>query len=90
MKEVLADLRERYEYIVIDAPPLTPVTDTVLLSTLVDGVVLVVDQQRARRYVVREAYSRLEYARAKVFGVVLNKVDPRTAGDAHYFHGYDA
>jgi Mrp family chromosome partitioning ATPase len=75
MREVLARLQKRFAYVLIDAPPLTPVSDSVVLSTLVDGVVLVVDQQRTSRQTVREARARLAYARAKVLGVVLNRSD---------------
>jgi capsular exopolysaccharide synthesis family protein len=75
MREVLARLQKRFAYVLIDAPPLTPVSDSVVLSTLVDGVVLVVDQQRTARQTVRDARARLAYARAKVLGVVLNRSD---------------
>lgn len=75
MREVLARLQKRFAYVLIDAPPLTPVSDSVVLSTLVDGVVLVVDQQRTSRQTVRDARARLAYARAKVLGVVLNRSD---------------
>ncbi len=75
MREVLGRLRERFAYVLIDAPPLAPVSDSVVLSTLVDGVVLVVDQQKTPRQTVRAARARLSYARAKVLGVVLNRCD---------------
>jgi len=75
MREVLARLRERFAFVLIDAPPLAAVSDSVVLSTLVDGVVLVVDQQRTPRQTVRDARARLAYARAKVLGVVLNRCD---------------
>jgi capsular exopolysaccharide synthesis family protein len=75
MREVLGRLRERFAYVLIDAPPLAPVSDSVVLSTLVDGVVLVVDQKRTPRQTVRDARARLSYARAKVLGVVLNRCD---------------
>jgi capsular exopolysaccharide synthesis family protein len=75
MREVLTQLRERFAFVLIDAPPLSSVSDSVVLSTLVDGVVLVVDQQRTPRQTVRDARARLAYARAKVLGVVLNRCD---------------
>ena len=75
MREVLARLRERFAFVLIDAPPLANVSDSVVLSTLVDGVVLVVDQQRTPRQTVRDARARLAYARARLLGVVLNRCD---------------
>jgi capsular exopolysaccharide synthesis family protein len=80
MREVLGRLRERFAYVLIDAPPLAPVSDSVVLSTLVDGVVLVVDQQKTPRQTVRDARARLSYARAKVLGVVLNRCDAEAGG----------
>jgi capsular exopolysaccharide synthesis family protein len=83
MREVLARLQKRFAYVLIDAPPLGPVSDSVVLSTLVDGVVLVVDQQRTSRQTVRDARARLAYARAKVLGVVLNRSDAEDGAYAY-------
>jgi polysaccharide biosynthesis transport protein len=88
MKDTVASLRERFDYILIDSPPVIPVTDTVLLTTVADGVVLVVNSQETANYVVKEACSRLAYARAKVLGVVLNQVDMRNGDYAYYYRRY--
>jgi polysaccharide biosynthesis transport protein len=85
MQETMTSLGEQYDYILIDSPPVMQVSDAVVLSTIVDGVVLVVSGQQTLRYVAREALSRLSYARAKVLGVTLNRVDPRS-GDYAYYH----
>lgn len=84
MREVLARVRQRFAYVLIDAPPLAPVSDSVVLSTLVDGVVLVVDQLRTPRQRVRDARARLAYARAKVLGVVLNRCDADVGAYAEF------
>jgi capsular exopolysaccharide synthesis family protein len=89
MREVLVLLREHYEYILIDTPPVMSVSDAVLLSTMVDGVVLVVDSQQTPRQVVREARGRLSYARANILGTVLNRVDLRHGDYAYYYGGYE-
>jgi capsular exopolysaccharide synthesis family protein len=88
MRESLLFLRERYDFILIDAPPVMAVTDAVLLSTMVDGVVLVVDGQRTPRQVVKDARMRLSYARAKILGTVLNRVDLRHGGYGGYGYYY--
>jgi capsular exopolysaccharide synthesis family protein len=88
MRDFLASMRKRYAYVLIDAPPLLPVSDSVVLSTLVDGVVLVVDRSATPRRMVLEARARLSAARAKVLGVVLNRVDVEDPGYAHYTQGY--
>jgi capsular exopolysaccharide synthesis family protein len=75
MRELLRSMRKQYAYVLIDAPPLIPVSDAVVLSTLVEGVVVVVDATQPPRQAVREARARLAYARANVLGVVLNRID---------------
>ena len=68
MRELLSTLRDRYDHIVIDSPPLLKVTDPVILSTLVDGVILVVHGGKSTRDVVRRTRHELAIAGAKVFG----------------------
>jgi capsular exopolysaccharide synthesis family protein len=86
MRELLRTLRDRYDHIVIDSPPLLKVTDPVILSTLVDGVILVVHGGKSTRDVVRRTRHELAIAGAKVFGVVLNNVD-NGHGDADGYYG---
>jgi capsular exopolysaccharide synthesis family protein len=88
MYEILTLLREDYDYILIDSPPIVPVTDAVLLSTMVDGVVLVVSGQGTPKQVVKAARSRLSYARAKVLGVVLNRAPLQRADYNHYHYNH--
>ena len=67
-------------------------SDALVLSKLVDGVVLVVDQQRTPREMLRESCEKLTFAGAKIFGVVLNRADPRANpfGDfAYTSYGYE-
>lgn len=85
MRDTLALFQEQYDYILIDAPPVLPVSDAMLLSTMVEGVVLVVSAQSSPKQLVREACSRLHYARAKILGTMLNRVDIR---DGHYASYY--
>ena len=74
MRELFDSLNRQYDCIIIDTAPITLVTDAVMLSSMVDGVLLVAHKGTARQQ-VKAALSRLEYAQAKVFGVVLNGVD---------------
>jgi len=75
MREILTAAGSSYEHVLIDSAPVLPVSDTVVLSTLVDGVVLVAASQTVRQ-LVRDACSRLAYVGTKVIGVVLNNVNP--------------
>src|SRR5882724_2732999 len=86
MKEMLGLLSERYDHILIDSPPLLKVTDPVILSTLVDGVMLVVHGGKSTREVVRRTRQELSGAGAKIFGVVLNNVDAGRDGYEHYYY----
>ncbi|MFL6212849.1 MAG: GumC family protein [Blastocatellia bacterium] len=89
MRGLLDDLSDRYDHIIIDSPPLMNVTDPVILSTMVDGVILVVHGGKSTRDVVRRARHDLDAVNAKVFGVVLNNVDLRHEGyDNYYYYRY--
>ncbi len=86
MKELLLKLSERYDHILIDSPPLINVTDPVILSTMVDGVILVVHGGKSTRDVVRRARQELSSVGARIFGVVLNNVDLRKDGYSDYYY----
>ncbi|HEX8186625.1 MAG TPA: polysaccharide biosynthesis tyrosine autokinase, partial [Blastocatellia bacterium] len=86
MKEMLRELSERYDHIIIDSPPLINVTDPVILSTMVDGVILVVHGGKSTRDIVRRARQELSTVGAKIFGVVLNNVDLKREGYDNYYY----
>lgn len=69
------NLRESYDYVVIDTPPLSTFVDAAVISTVVDGTLLVVRQDFVKRDEVAAAYDQLQKAEAHVIGVVLNYSD---------------
>jgi Mrp family chromosome partitioning ATPase len=75
MQDTLIALSERYDYILLDSPPVMAVSDAVLLSTMVEGSILVVNVQATPKPLLREARVRLNYARAKILGTVLNRIE---------------
>jgi len=77
MDATLKDLQKRFTQIVIDSPPLLLVTDAVILSATVDGVILVVASGTTARGALARAHRILENAGSRVLGMVLNKVDMR-------------
>jgi len=77
MDATLKDLLKRFTQIVIDSPPLLLVTDAVVLSAMVDGVILVVASGTTARGALTRAHRILENAGSRVLGMVLNKVDMR-------------
>jgi len=89
MRLLLHTLASRYDHIVIDSPPLMNVTDPVILSTLVDGVIMVVHGGKCTREVLRRGRQELSVVGAKVLGVVLNNVNLRRDGyDYYYYYRY--
>ncbi len=90
MKEMLIMLAERYDHIIIDSPPLLKVTDPVILSTMVDGVIVVVHGGKSTRDIVRRTRQELTTVGAKIFGIVLNNVDLKHDGynDDYYDRYY--
>jgi capsular exopolysaccharide synthesis family protein len=91
MRQTLAELRDRYDFILIDSPPVMPVSDAIVLSTMVDGVVYVVRAQETPKYVVQTALDQLRTEHTKVLGVLLNRVDLRSAEykDYNKYYGSD-
>jgi capsular exopolysaccharide synthesis family protein len=88
MTSLLDLLSKRFDYVFVDAPPILPVTDAVVLSRSVDGVVLVVRGQETQTHVAREAVAKLRQVGAKVLGTVLNDVDLRSGDYYYYRRGY--
>lgn len=84
MREVLAWLTMRYDLVLIDTPPLLPVTDSQVFSTFVDGVLIVIRSGKARREHVKKAKSLLDHVGAKVIGVVLNDKKRGSKDRAYY------
>ena len=80
MERLLAEMRNHYDYIILDSPPINMVTDAVILSNLTDGVLFVVRNGHADRGSVQHAVDQLEYAHAKVLGFVLNGVTSEGRG----------
>ena len=86
MRKLLALLSEHYAHIIIDSPPAISFTDASILSTMVDGVMLVVHGGRSSRAVVRRAKQQLLDVGAHIFGVVLNNV--RLETQDYYYQSY--
>ena len=86
MRKLLNLLSERFAHIIIDSPPAISFTDASILSTMVDGVMLVVHGGRSSRAVVRRAKQQLMDVGAHIFGVVLNNV--KVESQDYYYSGY--
>jgi capsular exopolysaccharide synthesis family protein len=87
MRALIERLAEDY-FVIIDAPPILPVTDASIVATVVDGVVFVVASNRTRRPEVTAARRIVQQVRGRVLGTVLNMVSAQD-GDAGYSYYYD-
>jgi len=93
MRKLLNTLSEQYAHIIIDSPPAISFTDASILSTMVDGVILVVHGGRSSRAVVRRAKQQLLDVGAHIFGVVLNNVKVESHDyyySRYYSHYYES
>lgn len=88
MQDTLVKLRDRYDVIVIDAPPLLPVTDAALIAAQADGAVLVVRYGKTTKDQASDAAERLKSVDARIFGCVLNMAPERGADSYPYGYGY--
>jgi exopolysaccharide transport family protein len=88
MRDLIAQLRNRYDYIVIDAPPLLPVVDALALATMVDKILVIVEWGQTPRAAISKAFKVLRPEAHRVAGIVLNKVDLNQLQGYGYHGGY--
>lgn len=87
MTELLAELEGAFDVVIVDAPPLIPVTDAAVLAQSVGGVILVVGADKIRSQDVSKALSSLELVKANLLGVILNFL-PSKGPDAYAYAYY--
>jgi succinoglycan biosynthesis transport protein ExoP len=87
MRSLITTLSSTFAHIIIDSPPLSYFTDAVLLSTMVDGVLLVVRGPKTPRQVAHHSLQSLEAVGAPILGVVLNDVNVRS-NDYRFYRDY--
>jgi polysaccharide biosynthesis transport protein len=88
MKQVLRQLADEYDYILIDTPPVLPVSDPLVLAPLVDGVILVIELGHTTRDRVKRATKALDRVNATILGVVPNKSGKGRDRDYRYPYRY--
>ena len=88
MTNVLSQLSDMFDIVLIDAPPLLPVTDAALIADQADGAILVVRHGRTTVDDLRAAAERLEAVGAEPVGVVLNMTPSKGGGGYGYGYGY--
>ena len=94
MSEILNQVKDSYDIVLVDASPVLPTTDAVIVASKVDGVVMVYQVGQVARGALKRAKAQLENAKATVIGVVLNGLKPETGKDYKdygyygYYYGY--
>lgn len=89
MKYFIESLKEYYDYIFIDAPPIGIITDAGIISTYTDGTVLVVASKEVDIEMIKIAKERLEKVNANILGVVLNKFEDNSGSYGYYNYYYE-
>jgi capsular exopolysaccharide synthesis family protein len=90
MAELLERLSASYDMVLLDSPPLLPVTDAVVLSNLAGGALVVVGVDRIHRPQLQQCLESLETAGAHLFGIVMNKIARREAAAYAYDSSYNS
>lgn len=74
MKNLIAELKNKYDYVIFDVPPIIAVTDAGLIGAQTDGVVMVIQANRTQRGVLKHSESLLKQAQVKLLGYILTNV----------------
>ncbi len=86
-RALLRELRESFDWVLLDSPPLSSVSDAVMLSSMAEMVLVVMRHDETDKDVLRRALMRLNAVGARVIGGVLNGVDMRKAYNREYYYG---
>ena len=90
MRAVLEQAKAQFDVILFDSPPLLAVTDAAVLSTMVDGSILVIRMGKTAREAARRALSQLRAVHARILGTLLNDVSAKSGGYGGYGYTYYA
>ena len=86
MSNFIDEVKESYDFIIFDTTPVLPVTDAVLLSQKLDGVIMLYEVGKIARGILKRTKSHLDAVKANVIGVVLNGVTPEYGPDFYEYH----
>jgi protein-tyrosine kinase len=86
LKELIQKLRETYDYVLLDTPPVIAVSDALYISKLADGIIFVVAYGNTKKSLVKEAIHTLKHNHVNIIGTVLTQVNLKSG---EYGYGYD-
>jgi capsular exopolysaccharide synthesis family protein len=90
MRELVKNLKARYDYVFFDSPPIIGVTDASILASEVDGVILVVQYRKFPKVISMRAKRMIENTGSHILGVVLNNINIMRDDYYYYYHSYYA
>lgn len=85
MRSLLAYAVEKFDYVILDTPPMLSFADATILAAMADSVILVVNCQRSKREIVKRTCRKLDETNTRVLGVVLNGLSQEQSN----YYGYD-
>lgn len=88
MRQLVDDMSDRYDFILVDTPPVNLVSDCCIISNILDGVVLLARQGNARKDGVKQAIYQLRLTETKILGYVFNGVMLDSKSYYRYGYGY--
>ena len=85
---LLTTAAENFDVVIVDGPPIMGLADSPIIASVTSGTLLVIEAGGTRRAIVQDALKRLNFARARVLGALLNKFDAHKAGHTYGYGGY--
>lgn len=89
MKNLINELEGKYDYMIIDTPPVGIITDAAILSTLSDGVLLVVKAESTKKDIIKKAIENITHVKGNIIGTVLTHVKSKGSHYGGYYGYYD-
>jgi capsular exopolysaccharide synthesis family protein len=88
LRNFINEMKNHFDYILLDSPPVIAVTDAQILSSFLDGVILVVSSGEAEKELVKKSKDLLDKVNANIIGVVLNKLELKSRKGYGYYYYY--
>lgn len=88
MKEFIAKAREKFDMVLLDSPPIAILTDAAIISSIADGVILVIESGKTSKRTLLHVSKLISGAKTKVIGTILNKISVTSSNYYYYAHYY--
>jgi Mrp family chromosome partitioning ATPase len=88
MSFLMSYLIRRYDAVIIDSPPVLPISDALVLAPQTDGLVFIVRAGQSNRDMIKKAVEKIRIAKGNIIGVVLNQADIKRDGNYKYYYKY--